>query len=82
MTNLASNSVLVSKTYDGIARQRETPVKPATVSKRAYLEVQPQHVIVDFVRELVEPSKGVDLVVAAIGHGGIDKAGGLLSRRP
>jgi hypothetical protein len=35
-------------------------------------QVQAQDMVVDLVRVLVEAAKGVDLVVAAVRHGGID----------
>lgn len=40
-------------------------------------QVQPQDMVVDFICKLVEASKSVDLVVADVCNGCIDKAGGL-----
>lgn len=36
-------------------------------------DIKPKNVVVDFVSVLVEPTKGVDLVVPTVRHGGIDK---------
>jgi hypothetical protein len=40
-------------------------------------EIKSEHMVVHFIRVLVEPSKGVDLIIAYVGDRRIDKAGGL-----
>lgn len=45
-------------------------------------QVQSQHMIVDFVSILIKATKCVDLIVPAVSHGGIDKAGWTLAQGP
>lgn len=42
-------------------------------------QVETQHVVVDFVGKLVKPSKGIYLVIAAVGHGCVDQTGRTLA---
>ena len=42
-------------------------------------DIKPKNVVVDFVSVLVEPAKGVDLVVSTVRHRGIDKTCGTLA---
>lgn len=42
-------------------------------------QVKTQDVVVDFVRELIEPAKGIDLVAATVCHRSVDEACRLLA---